>query len=118
MPKIKGGVLLTAITGRVGDTVYGYSPARGIAAQDFWRVTRGKRLRFTEKKPMTMAQKTFKYCDAVYQQFTEAEKQVWRNAVKKRGMSGYNLWMKESMALAAQGFYLPDVPSPSGGYAT
>ena len=46
------------------------------------------------------------------------DKQLWRRAVKKSHMTGYDLWIMEACALAKQGFYLPDVPSVSGGYTT
>lgn len=66
---------------------------------------------------MTLTNKVFRYCDAVYQQMTAGQRAPWKAAVKKPAMSGYTLWMKESIHLATQGYYLPDAPSPSGGFS-
>lgn len=41
----------------------------------------------------------------------------WRKAVKRPGMSGYDLWMREAVHLASQGHYFPHMPSISGGWS-
>ena len=41
----------------------------------------------------------------------------WRAALKRPHMSAYDLWMHESVYLAANGSYLPDAPSRSGGWS-
>ncbi len=42
---------------------------------------------------------------------------LWRKAVKKPGITGYDLWIMEACYLAKQGRYFPDVPSGSGGWS-
>lgn len=58
----------------------------------------------------------FQTADKYYSAFPEAQKQVWRDAVKKPVMSGYTLWMKECLYLWGQGLNSPLRPSISGGY--
>ena len=62
--------------------------------------------------------KRFKILDVLWRQKTPAEKAAWNNAVKKHHMSGYELWMKESLTLCANCGMLPAGPSVSGGYST
>jgi len=46
------------------------------------------------------------------------DRRLWSRNVKKPGINGYALWIKEATAAARQGLYLPDYPSKSGGYST
>lgn len=62
--------------------------------------------------------KAFKSCDAQWVAMTEAQKAVWIGAVKKPGMSGYDLWMKECLTCYNDGLPSPGEPSASGGYST
>lgn len=55
--------------------------------------------------------------DAYWQAHAATLKPVWDPAVKKRHMSGYELFMKEAMALILSDNRLPAAPSPSGGYS-
>ncbi len=58
----------------------------------------------------------FQKADKYYSAFPEPEKQIWRDAVKKRVLSGYTLWMKECLYLWGQGLNSPLKPSISGGF--
>lgn len=49
---------------------------------------------------------------------TENQRQVWRDAVRRPGMSGYDLYMSENMHCFHDGDGGPAGPSPSGGYST
>lgn len=55
--------------------------------------------------------------DKIYSNWPEARKQIWRDAVKRRYMSGYTLWMKECLYCWSNGWFAPDIPSISGGYS-
>ena len=59
----------------------------------------------------------FKIADAAYTALPEETKQQWRDAVKKPGISGYTLWMKENMTAAMREGKLPTGPSASGGFS-
>lgn len=61
----------------------------------------------------------FRLADATYHDLSAAQKQAWRNAVKRPGRSGYMVWMKEAMVcLFRYGVYPEfDNPSASGGYS-
>lgn len=61
---------------------------------------------------------SWKQCDWLYQMMTEEQRLVWRKAIKKPHMSGYDLWMKECVSLSVKGKNPPDLPSVSGGYST
>ncbi len=55
-------------------------------------------------------------CDQYYQDMDPIVKDAWRFCVKKRGMSGYGLFMKECLCLLIKGYNFPRTCSPSGGY--
>lgn len=57
------------------------------------------------------------YCDGIYVDMHCDEREVWHNAVKAPGMSGYDLWMKESLYAVTRGFRPPQTPTPSGGFS-
>ena len=59
----------------------------------------------------------FKYVDAIWQRLSTAERAPWFAAVKKRGISGYDLWMSEQLYLALHAQWLADGPSISGGFS-
>ncbi|MDD4919026.1 MAG: hypothetical protein PHE72_14615 [candidate division Zixibacteria bacterium] len=59
----------------------------------------------------------FRYVDAVWQRMTRAQRDVWKRAVKKRYISGYDLFMSENLYLALRAQWLPDGPSRSGGFS-
>ena len=61
--------------------------------------------------------KCFTYCDLLYQGFTPAERLKWRQALKKPGLSPYDLWMSECLTLTTKRQHPPDVPSISGGWS-
>jgi hypothetical protein len=59
----------------------------------------------------------FQKADALYQTFTEPQRRQWKAAVKAPHMSGYDLWMKESMTLMMSGQPPNLIPSHSGGWS-
>jgi hypothetical protein len=66
--------------------------------------------------PKTDRTRAFKVADGLYSLFPDPVKLLWRKAVKKHGISGYNLYMLECVACFVAGNYAPDCPSISGGY--
>jgi len=63
------------------------------------------------------------YCDAyviadILWVNHQVDHELWIKAVKRKTLSGYDLWIKEATQCAKNGWYLPDVPSISGGYTT
>ena len=60
----------------------------------------------------------FKILDLYWQQHQAELRPIWDAAVKKSYMSGYELFMKESLTLCNLTGMLPSCPSPSGGYST
>ncbi len=44
-------------------------------------------------------------------------REEWRHAVKKPGLTGYDLWIMEATYLAKLGLYFPEHPSNSGGWS-
>lgn len=59
----------------------------------------------------------FRLADLYWQHNAAALKPVWDPAVKKRHMSGYELFMKEAVYIVQQVNRLPACPSISGGYS-
>jgi len=56
------------------------------------------------------------YNDWRYIRFRKSQKLLWAAALKKRKMSPYDLWMKESMFATRKYWRFPTVPTESGGY--
>lgn len=50
--------------------------------------------------------------------FTQADRDLWRAALKRPHLSNYDLWMKEALTAFNAAHYAPDIPSVSGGYTT
>lgn len=61
--------------------------------------------------------KAFKYLDRYWQLNQNTLRPIWNAALKKKHMSGYELFMKESLTLCPITGTLPECPSVSGGYA-
>ncbi len=60
---------------------------------------------------------SFRLSDLRWRAFDAAEKKKWDAAVKRKPMSGYELFMKESMSLLNRGHNYPACPSVSGGFS-
>ncbi len=117
MPRMIGYPLIASLSGSTADMTLSKSNLPRPYFFDAYRrkpVTKPRWPSLTQLKNPTLA---FKYLDAIYSQFSEADKNVWRNAVKRPRMSGYGLWMKEAMFTVTRGYPPPRVPSPSGGFA-
>ncbi len=110
--KITLSPLLATISGKVGSTVY--APQGNYGSYHTRKVTKHKK-KDTEP-PNLCACWAFQFCDLIYQGFTPEQKAAWRDALKKNGMSAYDLWMKECLPLVNDGQNPPDNPSVSGGY--
>ncbi len=68
--------------------------------------------------PASCACEAWKAADMNWVLLTEAQRQVWRDAVRRPGISGYDMYMSENMHCFHDGDGGPDGPSPSGGYST
>ena len=112
--KIVFSALLSAISGKVGSTVF--APRQGHSAYHTRKVQE------YNKGPKPPAEQcscwAWQFCDLTYQAMSDEDKLAWRNALKKRHMSGYDLWMKECLPLVNQGKNPPDSPSISGGFSS
>lgn len=104
---------IVSVRGKMGDALFTTTP-HGIDLDQ----TRPLQRTATMKKRTALSKPClgFKKADKIYSNWPEHKKQVWRDAVKKPGISGYTLWMKECLHLWGKGEYAPDVPSISGGY--
>jgi len=66
---------------------------------------------------VTQQQANWRYVDAAYTALTRAQRLAWHNAVKRRGNSAYDLWMKENLELCRQRRPISLTPSISGGFS-
>ncbi|MBA7534182.1 hypothetical protein ES705_26428 [subsurface metagenome] len=109
------GWLATKMSGSFGPSRIQYHRKEG---KTVWRMKpphkRKLELDSSEANPC----RQWKQADAIWVAQSENWRQMWREALKKPGMSGYDLWMKEALTLCSQGNNLPDVPSISGGWST
>jgi hypothetical protein len=117
MPVLARSPLISAIRGRVGDTIYGTQYRTNKGVQDCWSATRKHNPRPLATEDQNPMQRGFEYCDDIYSNMPEAEKELWRKAVKKRHLTGYQLWMKEALYCEGLKQNLPDAPSASGGFS-
>jgi len=51
----------------------------------------------------------------IWMSFSEAEKQIWKDAIKRSGMSGYDVWMRGALYNFAREKYAPNAPNASQG---
>ncbi|MBA7543016.1 hypothetical protein ES705_35342 [subsurface metagenome] len=109
------GWLATKISGSLGPSRIEY---HRVAGKTVWRMKPPHKRKLTLDSPEANPCKQWKQADAIWVSQVEPWRQLWRNALKKPGMSGYDLWMKEALTLCSQQKYLPDVPSISGGWST
>ena len=97
--KIDLSLFLTGLAGRAGELFFRtHSPAKirhAYTAPEPWQ----DNVPPLPLKPKICKCECFILCDRIYQTFTDSEKLTWRTAVKKRGYSGYDLWMHECMIL-------------------
>lgn len=110
-------ILMSQFYGPAGP-IYTYTQRRAVAMVAAARPVRKKQ---TAPKPPGMEEKcpcqAFQVLDLYWQSMSKAEQDVWNDAVKKPHMSGYQLWMKESLWLCKESGYLPACPSVSGGFS-
>ena len=60
---------------------------------------------------------SFTICDLSYQNMSGPDKSLWKAALKKPGMSAYELYMKECLSTAMRTATYPECPSVSGGFS-
>ncbi|MBA7539852.1 hypothetical protein ES705_32137 [subsurface metagenome] len=59
----------------------------------------------------------FTLCDLAYQRMSAEDKKIWKDALKKPGMSAYELYMKECISSMIHTGTYPDCPTASGGFS-
>ncbi|MBA7540040.1 hypothetical protein ES705_32329 [subsurface metagenome] len=109
------GWLATKIVGSLGPSRIEYHRKYG---KTVWRMKPPHKRTLTLGEPKANPCKQWQHADALWVSQPDAWRQTWRDALKKPGMSGYDLWMKEALTLCSQNKYLPDEPSISGGWST
>ncbi|MBA7699123.1 hypothetical protein ES703_107809 [subsurface metagenome] len=115
MAKINFGPLFFDIRGKFGNYVFKkhpYSDQVVLEPKALYSQDPAKRA------ALNRSQKCFKAADLFWTSNTIAWRKMWCDAVKKKAMTGYLLWMKEALPLLNEGSYAPDVPSISGGYTS
>jgi hypothetical protein len=110
--------MISNISGRVGDTVFGRTSRNKGSVLDAWDVKRPGRARARLGRYTQSSRVWFAIADAYYSDMPEERKQVWRDAVVAPRMSGYTLFMKEALYCLAKGWSIPYSPSESGGFST
>jgi len=107
---ITSSVLIASAHGPFGDSV-----AAGPLADGSTQLR--KRRRLAGKRHAICACKVFRNADTYFKAATAEAHRVWKAAVTRPGMSGYDLYMKEAMTLGHAGYSAPLFPSPSGGFS-
>jgi hypothetical protein len=72
----------------------------------------------TKEPPDQCSCKCWLLADSIWQSWTRAQKRPWYQALKAPKLTAYDLWMREALTLCNQNQFLPDEPSPSGGFST
>ncbi len=109
------GWLATKISGSFGPARIEYHRKYGKTA---WRMKPPHKKTLELGSPEANPCAQWRTADALWVSQPESWRQMWRDALKKPSMSGYDLWMKEALTLCSQNKYLPDEPSISGGWST
>ncbi len=115
MARIKLGFPLVAVTGNFGKGRYRTTKAGTLL---YAPKGRPKTKIKGPKEELKCPCAAWKLADATWVGMTEAEQQVWIDALKKPGMSGYDLFMKEAVTCMIAGNNSPITPSISGGWST
>ncbi len=109
------GWLATKISGSLGPSRIEY---HRVAGKTVWRMKPPHKRKLELGSPAANPCQQWQQADAIWVNQGESWRQKWRDALKKPGMSGYDLWMKEALTLCSQNKNLPDDPSISGGWST
>lgn len=96
----------------------GRAPRAGLLPIGFYKRRKKRRTEHHSVGSVPVECCCFRHCDWLYQQMTAEQKLVWKRARKRRGISAYDLWMSECLALTIQHKRPPDIPSISGGFST
>ena len=107
------GFPITQVRGNFGGAIYRMTKGKPtMSAASHYTPTKHTH----KKKPRKCACQAWQKADIEWQRMSENEKANWRAAVKKPGMSGYHLWMSETVWAYNQGISTTGLPSQSGGY--
>jgi hypothetical protein len=109
------GWLATKISGSLGPSRIEY---HRLAGKTVWRMKPPHKRKLELGSPAANPCRQWQQADAIWVGQDETWRQKWRNALKKPGISGYDLWMKEALTCCASNRFLPDDPSISGGWST
>ncbi len=107
--------LLITLSGRAGSV--SARPLSRRAGAIITRYARKHKPKLQTNTILPCACQSWKKADYIYQTFSVAEKARWRDAVKKRGTSAYDLWMKATVWNFARNLNAPDDPPVSGGFS-
>lgn len=118
MAILNHGVFIAQIKGRVSDGVYATTPARSGGVAVVRKLPRHVKTYRSHSQHNFCPCAAWSTCDALWIAFSAAQQQVWRDALTRAGMSGYDLWMSECLTTTIAGQYAPDAPSASGGWST
>jgi len=113
MARVKIGYPIADVWGKMGNLVFVRYPW-GIDIQQYTPMA--SRVAGEKALANNISCTRFAKADKLYSAFPESEKNIWRRAVKKPGITGYTLWMKECLYLWGRGESSPLKPSISGGY--
>jgi len=102
-------ILVDRMFGPIGNLVAYPGPLPGTA-------TIQRRKRRTDKSHHNQSCKAFKLADAVYHNFTDCTRSLWRAAQRHTKKSGYDYWMTHAVPNIAAGYYPPAIPATPGGY--
>jgi hypothetical protein len=110
------GLIVSGVTGRAGGQTFRTRSLRGRSS--IATVPRDYHLAQPPDpdKPHKCPCECWSLADTAWLAMTDDEHAIWNAAVTARGISGYDLWMKEALYLCNQGLYLPDGPGPGGGF--
>ena len=115
MAKLLFTPLVYDLRGKVGDYVYKRHP---YSKQTVLEPKIKQWYDYKISDTARIQQENFKLADKIWREESEAFRQIWRDAVKKHALTGYMLWMKETLFCFNTGDKAPDAPSISGGFST
>ena len=113
-----GSILISDMTGRMGDMVW-QKRRKGAGIRSTGRILANH----PRKKHGSVFQvqcdcSAWQECDRLYMEMQIPVRQVWKEAIKAPNTTAYTLFMKECVSLTTSGLFAPDFPGPSGGYTT
>lgn len=117
MPNVSMGLLVSSISGRVGDTTLGKNSRNKGGYLDFWPQIDRKGKPISYKGHIGVARFAFSYADTAYSCMTPEQRQEWKEAIKAPNTTAYTLFMKECITCLCAFAFPPQRPSSSGGFS-